>query len=277
MTAKTPSPIAAYRLLLEYDGSRFQGWQKQGPKQSQDGVRTVAGSLENLLHKEGLRLVYLMGAGRTDAGVHALGQVAHLHLEAGNAPRPGELRRLLDAALPQDIALRDVRSCPPRFHARYDAVERSYLYQISRRRSAFGKPWIWWVRQRLDLDRLQRAWMAFEGDQDIASFAELDSEEDGRSRIVRCEVAEAGALVLLRVRATHFFRRQARRMVGAAVSCAVGEEDPRRIIEDLHNPTESANRLWAAKAAPASGLFLERVRYAGDPEPGPPQAILAIP
>ncbi|WP_306589438.1 tRNA pseudouridine(38-40) synthase TruA [Geothrix sp. 21YS21S-4] len=275
--AVKPPPIAAFRLLLEYDGSRFQGWQKQSLKQSREGVRTVAGSLEHVLHEAGLRLVYLGGSGRTDAGVHALGQVAHLHLEAKGAPRPGELRRILDAALPQDIALRDVRSCPPRFHARHDAVDRTYLYQISRRRSAFGKPWIWWVKRSLDLEKLTRAWTAFEGNQDLSAFADLDAEEDGRARIFRCEVAEAGALVLLRVRATHFYRRQVRRMVGAAVACALGEEEPRRVLEDLRAPTEAANLSWGAKAAPASGLCLEAVRYAGDPEPAPPRPTLLVP
>ncbi|MDR3682796.1 MAG: tRNA pseudouridine synthase A [Geothrix sp.] len=272
-----PSPLASFRLLIEYDGSRFQGWQKQGAGQTRDGVRTVAGSIEHVIHDAGLRLIYLGGAGRTDAGVHALGQVAHLHLEAKGAPRPGELRRLLDGALPQDIAIRDIRSCPPRFHARHDAMDRTYLYQISRRRSAFGKPWIWWVKRSLDLDRLSQAWRAFEGDHDVSAFADLDPEEDGRVRIFRCEVAEAGALILLRVQATHFFRRQVRRMVGAAVACALGEEEPRRVQEDLRNPTEAANLFWGAKASPASGLFLASVRYPGDPELGPPEPTIRIP
>jgi tRNA pseudouridine38-40 synthase len=275
--AVKPPPLAAFRLLIEYDGSRFQGWQKQGAGQSRDGVRTVAGSIEHAIHEAGLHLVYLGGAGRTDAGVHALGQVAHLHLESRGAPRPGELRRILDGSLPQDIAIRDVRTCPPRFHARHDALDRTYLYQISRRRSSFGKPWIWWVKRNLDLGRLSQAWSAFQGDQDLSAFADLDSGEDGRVRILHCEVAEAGALVLLRVRATHFFRRQVRRMVGAAVACALGEEEPRRLQEDLRNPTEAANLFWGAKASPASGLFLASVRYPGDPEPGPPQPTLHIP
>ncbi len=274
--AVKPAPLAAYRLLIEYDGSRFQGWQKQGAKQSREGVRTVAGSVEHVLQEAGLRLISLGGAGRTDAGVHALGQVAHLHLEPKGAPRPAELRRLLDGALPHDIAIRDIRTCPPRFHARHDAVDRTYLYQISRRRSAFGKPWIWWVKRNLDLDRLSRAWMTFEGDQDVASFADLDAEEDGRARILRCEVVEQGSLILLRVRATHYYRRQVRRMVGASVACALGEEEPRRVLEDLRDPTEAANLYWGAKAAPASGLFLEAVRYSGDPEPGPPRSTITL-
>ena len=272
-----PPPVTAYRLLIEYDGSRFQGWQRQGYKQTKEGVRTVAGSLEHVLHEAGLYLVTLGGAGRTDAGVHALGQVAHLHLEARNAPRPGELRRILDAALPQDIAIRDLRSCLPRFHARHEAVDRTYLYQISRRRSAFAKPWIWWVKRGLDRERLAKAWSAFQGDQDVAAFADLDPEEDGRARILSCETAQSGELLLLRVRATHFYRRQVRRMVGAAVACALGEEEPLRVVEDLRNPTEAANLYWGAKAAPASGLFLESVRYSGDPEPAPPRATIFLP
>jgi len=275
--AGKPAPVAAFRLLIEYDGSRFQGWQKQGAKQSREGVRTVAGSIEHLLHEAGLRLIYLGGAGRTDAGVHALGQVAHLHLETKGAPRPGELRRILDAALPQDIAIRDIRTCAARFHARHDAADRTYLYQISRRRSAFAKPWIWWVKRSLDPEKLSRVWLAFQGDQDVSAFADLDTEEDGRTRLLQCEMAEAGSLLLLRVRATHFYRRLVRRMVGAAVACALGEEEPRQVLEDLRNPTEAANLYWSAKAAPASGLFLEAVRYQGDPEPGPPCPTLHLP
>jgi tRNA pseudouridine38-40 synthase len=275
--AVKPAPLAAYRLLIEYDGGKFQGWQKQGARQTREGVRTVAGSLEHVLQQAGLQLLHLGGAGRTDAGVHALGQVAHLHLDSRGAPRPAELRRLLDSALPQDIAIRDIQTCSPRFHARHDAADRTYLYQICRRRSSFGKPWIWWVKRNLDLGRLRAAWTSFQGDQDIAAFADLDPEEDGRARILTCEVAEAGSLILLRVRASHFFRRQVRRMVGASVACALGEEEPRRIQEDLRNPTDAANLYWGAKAAPASGLFLETVRYQGDPEPGPPRATLVIP
>ena len=86
----------AYRLLIEYDGSRFQGWQKQGTKQTAQGVRTVTGTLERVLQEGGIQVAALGGSGRTDAGVHALGQVAHLHLQPGPAPRPKDLQRILD-------------------------------------------------------------------------------------------------------------------------------------------------------------------------------------
>jgi len=110
--AQKSAPLATFRLLIEYDGGKFQGWQKQGAKQTREGIRTVAGSIEHVLLEAGLRPITFGGAGRTDAGVHALGQVAHLHLEAKGAPRPAELRRLLDSALPHDIAIREVTACP---------------------------------------------------------------------------------------------------------------------------------------------------------------------
>jgi tRNA pseudouridine38-40 synthase len=271
-----PASAVPYRLLLEYDGSRFQGWQRQGERQTKEGVRTVAGSLEHVLHQAGLRTLELMGSGRTDAGVHALGQVAHLHL-ARPAPTPRELQRLFNDALPHDICVRSVAPCHPAFHARHEALDRTYLYQLSRRRSAFAKPYAWWVKRDLDLEALGEAWRAFEGPRDMAAFADLDPREDSRCRILRCELAEAGSLVLLRVTAQHFLRRQVRRMVGAAVACALGEARPADILRDLESPSSEANLAWSAKAAPAAGLFLERVRYKGDGEIGPIRPMIEVP
>lgn len=260
--------IAAFRLLIEYDGGRFAGWQKQGPKQTAAGVRTVAGIIEKILHDAGSEALVLMGSGRTDAGVHALGQVAHLHLAAKDAPKAHELQRLFNDALPHDLAVREVRACSAAFHARHDAMERSYLYQLSSRRSAFAKPYVWWVKRPLDLRDLKAAWGAFQGNHEFAAFADLESGEDPRVQVRACEVAESGSLILLRVTATHFLRSQVRRMVGATVSCGLGDSDPARILDDLKSPTEAANLHWGKLAAPAAGLFLERVRYSGDPETG---------
>ena len=271
-----PAP-AAFRLLIEYDGSRFQGWQRQGEKQTREGVRTVTGSLEHVLHEAGVRVLELTGSGRTDAGVHALGQVAHLHLPKAQAPSARDLQRLFNDALPQDLAVRSVAPCPPAFHARHDAVDRSYLYQVSRRRSAFAKPYLWWVKRDMDLEALGAAWAAFEGQRDMAAFADLDLGEPSRCRILRCELAEQGSLILLRVTASHFLRRQVRRMVGAAVACALGEARVEEIRRDVERPTKAANLAWSAKAAPAAGLFLELVRYKGEPETGPLRPMIEVP
>ena len=263
---KSPEAKAAYRLLLEYDGSRYHGWQKQGERQSAQGIRTVAGTLERVLHEAGFRVQTLVGAGRTDIGVHAAGQVAHLHLSASKGPSAAELRRKLDEGLPSDIAVRSITPCSPAFHARHDAVERSYLYQIGLRRSAFAKPYLWWVKGRLDLAILQAAWKSFEGHHDMAAFADLEPGEDSRCQIRLCELSREGSLVLLRVTARHFLRRQARRMVGAAVLCGLGKEKLETIALDLRKPNPDVTLHWAENAAPSSGLFLERVRYPGDPE-----------
>ncbi len=272
-----PASSATYRLLIEYDGSRVQGWQRQGEKQTKEGVRTVAGSIEHVLHQAGLRVLELAGSGRTDAGVHALGQVAHLHLAQPKAPAPRELQRLFNDTLPHDIGVRAVAPCHAAFHARHEALERSYLYQLSTRRSAFAKPFIWWVKRSLDLGVLEEAWSTFEGQRDLSAFADLEPKEDPRCRIIGCELVQSGSLVLLRVTAQHFLRRQVRRMVGASVACALGEARPTDILRDLERPTADANLAWSAKAAPAAGLFLERVRYKGDGEIGPLKPMIEVP
>lgn len=266
----------SYRLLLEYDGSRFQGWQRQGPKQTAQGVRTVSGTLERVLQEAGIQVATLGGSGRTDAGVHALGQVAHLHLTGTNAPRPRDLQRIFDEGLPADVAVRAVATCSPKFHARHEAMSRSYLYQISQRRSAFAKPYLWWVKAPMDLRKLEDAWGAFQGAYDLSAFADLEPGEDPRCQIQSSELVLDGSLVLLRVIATHFLRRQVRRMVGAAVHCALGKERPGRILQDLQQPSAEANLYWGASAAPSAGLFLERVRYPGDPIEDPIRAAMPV-
>jgi tRNA pseudouridine38-40 synthase len=261
---------------VEYDGSRFQGWQKQGPKQTAQGVRTVSGALERALQEGGIQVAALGGSGRTDAGVHALGQVAHLHLAGSATPRPRDLQLIFDTGLPGDVAVRSVASCSPGFHARHEAMSRTYLYQLSLRRSAFAKPYVWWVKAPMDLRKLEQAWAAFQGAYDLSAFADLEPGEDPRCQIQSSELARAGSLVLLRVTATHFLRRQVRRMVGAAVHCALGRERPERVALDLANPTAEANLYWGANAAPSAGLFLERVRYPGDPLESPLQAAISV-
>ena len=267
----------AFRLRVEYDGSRYHGWQKQGERQTAQGVRTVTGALERVLQEAGLRVLTLGGSGRTDAGVHALGQIAHLHLAAAQAPRLQDLQRIFDEGLPSDLAVAAIESCPLAFHARHDALERSYLYQVSLRRSAFGKSMLWWVKGRLDLRRLEEAWSLFAGNHDVSAFADLEPGEDPHVQIKDCELVHDGSLLLLRITAGFFLRRQVRRMVGAAVACGLGKEKLEYLLRDLEQPTEEATLRWAEKAAPAAGLFLERVRYANDPEAPPLRPILRVP
>lgn len=267
----------AFRLRIEYDGSRYHGWQKQGERQTAQGIRTVTGALERVLQEAGLRVLSLGGSGRTDAGVHALGQVAHLHLAPNPALRPQDLQRIFDEGLPSDLAVAAIEPCSPTFHARHDAMERSYLYQVSLRRSAFGKSMLWWVKGRLDPQRLEEAWSLFVGNHDASAFADLEPNEDPHVQIKGCELVQEGSLLLMRITAGFFLRRQVRRMVGAAVAFALGKEKLERIQRDLTHPTQEATFYWAEKAAPSAGLFLERVRYPGDAEAPALLPLLRVP
>src|SRR5690606_31326651 len=145
-----------FKLLIEYAGTRYSGWQIQ------KNARTVQGEVSRAIAEAANRREFeLYGAGRTDAGVHALAQVAHLEIYTSLAPE--QLRRRINDALPADIHIRTIAKAPHRFHARHDAVERSYLYQISRRRTAFAKPFVWWIREPLNLEAMREAAAAFVG------------------------------------------------------------------------------------------------------------------
>ena len=139
--------MITYKLTLEYDGTRYSGWQDQ------KNSRTVMGEIRKAAGQIFRGEFEMQGAGRTDAGVHALGQVAHVDL-AVNLPTDTLVARLNDA-LPADINVLAAERVPPRFHARHSAEARSYLYQISRRRTAFAKPFVWWVREELNLDAMR--------------------------------------------------------------------------------------------------------------------------
>jgi tRNA pseudouridine38-40 synthase len=251
-----------FRLLIEYAGTRYSGWQIQ------KNARTVQGEIDRAI-REAVRPreFELYGSGRTDAGVHALAQVAHLELYTSIPPE--QLRRALNDELPADIHIIAIDKVPHRFHARHDAVSRSYLYQISRRRSALGKPFVWWVREPLNIAAMREAAALFVGMKDFQGFTDDDPEEKSTLVLVdSIEIAEAGRLVLIRIRGSHFLWKMVRRIVGVLAAVGRGEITPRDAISDAVD----AARL----TAPAAGLFLEGVYYAGDPAPGPIAPVLNV-
>ena len=243
-----------FRLTLEYAGTRYSGWQIQ------KNARTVQGELHRAV-REGLGPARFesYGSGRTDAGVHALRQVAHLDLPAMVPPATLILR--LNEALPHDINVLAAERVSPRFHARHSAVARSYLYQISRRRAAFAKPFVWWVREPLDLDRMRAAAARVTGFADFRAFTDDDPEEKSTRVLVESlTIVEHGALVLVRVVGSHFLWKMVRRLVGVLVETGRSRLDP----DDVDRMFTSESDLPARLTAPASGLFLERVFYEGD-------------
>ena len=246
--------MARYKLTIEYAGTRYSGWQIQ------QNAKTVQGELTRVVRDvTGQQTFEIYGSGRTDAGVHALAQVAHL--DVINVLPAETLRRRLNDALPGDINILGIELARGRFHARHDAIARSYLYQISRRRSAFAKHFIWWVKEDLDLERMRRAAAHFSGMKDFRSFT--DDSPDDKSTLVaieRIEIAEDGDLILIRVEGSHFLWKMVRRMVGVMVEVGRGGATPDDAERFLHENSGAPARL----TAPASGLFLERVYYKGD-------------
>ena len=258
--------MARFRLDMEYVGTRYSGWQ------AQKNARTVQGALDEAVRRVAKRTDFeSYGSGRTDAGVHALHQVAHLDLESRLPPET--LRRALNDELPGDIHVLRAARVTRQFHARHSAVGRSYLYQIARRRTAFGKPFVWWIRDPLDVGAIAAAGRVFVGMHDFRSYADADPEERStRVKIEAVEVVEAGELVLVRVLGSHFLWKMVRRLVGVMAEAGRGGLAP----ADAERFLREASPVPAELTAAPSGLFLERVLYAGDPPPGPPRPVLNL-
>jgi tRNA pseudouridine38-40 synthase len=267
--------VPRFKLTIEYAGTRYSGWQIQ------KNAKTIQGEIDRAVRTiTGRKDFEVYGSGRTDAGVHAAGQVAHLDVST-NLPAES-LRRRLNDELPADINILAADQVPHRFHARHDATGRRYLYQIARRRTAFSKAFVWWVKEPIDLDRMRTAAAAFVGMKDFRSFAERDAErqtapgsEPAKSTLVlvdRLDIVEDGALVLVVIEGSHFLWKMVRRIVGVLVEIGRGGLDPGVVHELMRD--ESA--VPAKLTAPPSGLFLERVHYKNDRRDAPIRAITPL-
>lgn len=255
-----------YKLTLEYAGTRYSGWQIQ------TNARTVQGELHRAI-QDGLRVSRFetYGSGRTDAGVHARAQVAHVDLPA---PLPVEtLVDRVNAALPHDINVLAAERVSPRFHARHSAVARAYVYQIATRRTAFAKPFVWWVREPLDVSRVRHAASALTGFADFQSFADDDPQEKSTAVLVQeIRVEATGHLVLVRVVGSHFLWKMVRRITGVLVEVGRGGLTAGDVPRLLEGRSDLPPRL----TAPASGLFLDRVFYEPPPADWPLEPLIRL-
>ena len=262
-----------FKLTIEYAGTRYSGWQIQ------KNARTVQGEIDRAVRVvTGRRDFELYGSGRTDAGVHALAQVAHLDVSTNVAADP--LVRRVNDELPADINILAATVVPHRFHARHDAVARQYVYQIAKRRTAFAKPYVWWVKEPLDVDLIRQAARSFIGLRDFKSFAagvaggsrenEGDTEEGASTLVMleRLDIVEEGGLVLVVVEGSHFLWKMVRRIVGVLVEIGRGGLDAAAAAELI----AGSSHLPATLTAPPSGLFLSRVYYKGDDRGEPVRA-----
>ena len=243
-----------FKLTIEYAGTRYSGWQIQ------KNARTVQGEIDRAVREvTGAREFELYGSGRTDAGVHALAQVAHVDLPITIEPDLLHLR--LNEALPHDIVVVAVERVRRRFHARHDAVARSYLYHVTTRKTAFAKPFVWWVKEPLSVDAMRATARRFVGFHDFQSFSDDDPlEKSTEVALEALDVHEDGELIVFHIEGSHFIWKMVRRLVGVLVAVGRGQLTDGEVASMLTARSEVPARL----TAPASGLFLERVYYEGD-------------
>jgi len=241
-------------MLIEYDGTSYRGWQDQ------TNAKTIQGTLIKTAEQVLECKVDIQGAGRTDAGVHALGQVAHMETQQ-KLPLRSTLEKLNDA-LPSNINIRRIEEAKPAFHARHDAKERSYLYFVSEKRTAFGKRYVWWIKDRLDLNIMQETMALFKGFHDFSSFADKRRNKNNSSlvKIGFSTLQKQEHLLVFRIAGSHFLWKMVRRLVGITVETGRGN----LTVQDVQTMLETTSDIPAQYTAPPSGLFLEQVLYEGE-------------
>ncbi|MBL8747643.1 MAG: tRNA pseudouridine(38-40) synthase TruA [Planctomycetes bacterium] len=252
--------MATYLLTISYDGSRYHGWQRQA------GFPTVQEEMEKALAAIDCPGVRVEGAGRTDTGVHAIGQCAHVVL-----PRPFPPERLqlaLNANLPEDVAVQRVRSAPDGFHARFHARGKRYVYRclVSRVRPAIGRQYYHWVRRAVDVAAMRAAAACLRGTHDFASFAANPGYTRKRGTVRRLDhvhlVGRPGGFDFA-VQGSGFLYNMVRNLVGSLLEVGYGNRPPEWFAEIL----AARRRSLAGPTAPAAGLYLQRVLYGRDLAP----------
>jgi tRNA pseudouridine38-40 synthase len=252
------SVVKNFKLIIEYDGTQYHGWQRQPNGMSiQQAVETA---IETMTQKK----ITLIGSGRTDAGVHALGQTANFKCET--RLEPDEIQKGLNSLLPKDIVIRQCQTVPSEFHARYDVKSKRYRYCILNRRlpAAIGRQYAWWIRSPLDISAMQQAADLIVGEHDFKAF-EATGSPRGHSRRYVLEARwerRIGEQVTFDITADGFLRYMVRNIVGTLVSVGQHRITPARFKEVLN----ALDRAQAGATAPAHGLFLVEVHYPPGPE-----------
>ncbi len=261
--------MPTWKLELEYEGTRYRGWQMQ------HNARTVQGEMQDAARNLFSGKFEIYGSGRTDAGVHAVAQIAHLKVDELRVNiTPKQIQFGFNDILPHDINILKVSNAPDNFHARHDAVARYYLYQISRRRTAVAKNFVWWIKDELDAYAMATAAKMLVGRHDFASFCE---QEEGKKQstkvdVVHAEVFEEGDLICFRIGASHFLWKMVRRIVGMLAEVGRGN----LTFDAFERLLKFHSDAPAKFTAPPSGLFLEKVLYKGDERPRQPRSLVSV-
>jgi len=244
--------MARIAIGIEYDGSRYSGWQ------AQSHARSVQGELEAALSRVADHAVAITAAGRTDAGVHALAQVAHFDSDAARPLQAWVLGANAESA--DDVSVLWAHSVTEDFHARYSALSRTYVYRVLNRpmRPALDRERLCWRRRTLDADRMHEAAQALVGDHDFSSFraAQCQSRTSMR-RLLEISVTRRGEIIDIRVRANAFLHHMVRNIAGTLLAVGCGDRAPAWVGEVL----AVRDRARAGVTAPPQGLYFAGVEY----------------
>jgi tRNA pseudouridine38-40 synthase len=262
--------MPAWKLELEYDGTRYRGWQIE------HNARTIQGEMSAAARQLFEAKPEIFGAEPTEPGVHALRQIVHLKVATVSGDvTPRKLLAGFNEVLPADINVRNVTNVPDDFHARHDAAARYYIYQIATRRTAFAKNFVWWVKDEHDHTEMAAAAKILVGRHDLGSFCE-SGEEKPRStvtNIFHSEVFVDADLICFRIGAAYFSPLIIRRIVGSLAEVGRGKMSLDAFSRLLRFRSDAGSRF----TAPPSGLFLEKVLYKGDEPPRGKNAAIRLP
>jgi tRNA pseudouridine38-40 synthase len=242
-----------FKLTIEYDGSAYRGWQRQpnGP--------SIQSTIEDALKRMTRQTITLIGSGRTDAGVHALGQVANFTCDT--RIEPDAFQRGLNSILPDDIVIKACNGVPTEFHSRFDVKSKQYHYHILNQRlpKAVGRHYAWWIRRPLDLEAMREATHYLLGRHDFKAFEGAGSPRSHTIRhIMRADFTDQpNGIIRFGVEADGFLRYMVRNIVGTLAAVGRGDIDASQFKAILL----SKDRNKAAATAPAHGLFLVKVNY----------------
>jgi tRNA pseudouridine38-40 synthase len=241
------------KLVIEYDGAQYYGWQRQ------NGHRSIQQTLEEKIKLITKEDVTVIGSGRTDTGVHAINQIAHFKM-AGDI-NDANLLNALNCVLPDDIVIKQLEEVHPSFHARFDVKSKKYIYQIWNGQSnmAINRYYYWYIRKELDLENMHRAAEHLTGMHDFSAFCGAGSKvKDYIRTVLEVKIAkEDQGKVLIIISADGFLRHMVRNIVGTLVDVGKGKISP----EEFKTILDSQDRKQAGMTAPANALFLVEVNY----------------
>ncbi|MEO0225517.1 MAG: tRNA pseudouridine(38-40) synthase TruA [candidate division WOR-3 bacterium] len=236
------------KITIEYDGTNYAGWQYQPNK------KTIQGEIEKALEKIFKKRIRIIGAGRTDAGVHASGQVANFKIDSNITV--GKLHRALNGNLPSDIFVRKVIEVSKDFHARFDALSKIYEYRLLLRRSPLRRRFAWEVKYKIDVRVVKRGLRRFLGEHDFSNFSVARDKENRICKIIKVGLKRKEDEVVVVIEADRFLNKMVRMIIGFLVDLGRGRFDF-KITETMFDQRFKKNFT----VAPSQGLFLVKVKY----------------